>query len=89
MDAAENPVKRWAVDRPRRGRQPGRAGRGFKAGDVVEKVGDVPVKCALDVERAFLEQPAGTKMDIVARRSRDEVKGAFALKADRPAWCPA
>jgi serine protease Do len=80
VDASENPIKRWAViDRVESGSSADAAG--FQVGDVVEKVGDVPVKCALDLERAFLEQTAGSKMDIVARRSRDEVKGAVVLKA--------
>jgi serine protease Do len=79
VDASENPIKRWAVvDRVEGGSPADQAG--FKAGDVVEKAGDVPVKCALDVERAFLEQPAGGKMELVARRARDEVKGALVLK---------
>ena len=80
VDASENPIKRWAVvDRVESG-SPAEAA-GFKAGDVVERIGDVSVKCAMDVERAFLEQTAGTKMEIVARRTKDEVKGALALKA--------
>jgi serine protease Do len=80
VDTSENPVKRWAaVDRVEAGSPADVAG--FKAGDVVERVGDVPVKCSLDVERAFLEQTAGGKMEIVARRAREEVKGALVLKA--------
>jgi len=80
VDSSTNPVKRWAViDRVESG-SPAEAA-GFKAADVVEKVGDVPVKCAMDVERAFLEQLPGGKMEIAARRSRDEVKATVALKA--------
>jgi len=80
VDAAENPIKRWAVvDRVESGSTAELAG--FRTGDVVEKVGDVSVKCSLDVERAFLEQSVGTKIELVARRSKDEVKGSIALKA--------
>jgi serine protease Do len=79
VDATDNPVKRWAVvERVESGSPADEAG--FKAGDVVEKVGDVPVKCALDVERAYLERPAGAKVEFVARRGRDETRSAIALK---------
>jgi serine protease Do len=33
------------------------------------------------VERAYLEQPAGVKLDVLARRGREELKTAIALKA--------
>jgi serine protease Do len=80
VDSSTNPVKRWAViDRVEPG-SPAEAA-GFKAADVLERVGDVQVRCAMDVERAFLEQLPGAKTEIVARRSRDEVKAAVALKA--------
>jgi serine protease Do len=78
-DTSGSLVKRWAeVDRV----EPGSAAEaaGFKASDVVERIGDVPVKCALDVERAYLDLPAGTKLDVVARRAKDEVRVAVALK---------
>jgi len=80
VDSSESPIKRWAVvDRVEVGSTAEIAG--FQAGDVVERVGDVSVKCALDVERAFLEQPIGTKMELIARRTKNEFKGAIALKA--------
>jgi serine protease Do len=79
-DSTENPIKRWAViDQVEAGSPAEQAG--FKAGDVIEKIGDVQVKCALDVERAFLDQPVGAKLETVGRRSRDEIKTAVALKA--------
>jgi serine protease Do len=80
VDSSDNPIRRWAVvDQV----EPGSTGEqaGFKAGDVIEKVGDVPVKCALDVERAYLDQAAGTKLEVVARRSRDEMRANLALKS--------
>lgn len=79
VDSTENPIKRWAVvENVESGSAAEQAG--FKTGDVVEKIGDVPVKCAMDVERAFLDQPVGTKLEMVARRSRDEVKSIVSLK---------
>lgn len=79
IDSSENPIKRWAViDRIDAGSPAEQAG--FKAGDVIEKIGDVQVKCALDVERAFLDQPIGSKLETVGRRSRDEIKAVVALK---------
>ena len=83
MDTSNNPIKRWAVvDQVEPGSAAAQAG--FKAGDVVEKVGDVPVRCALDVERAFLEQPAGAKMEMVALRSRQRDQGRRGPQAGRP-----
>jgi serine protease Do len=80
VDSSDNPIKRWAVvDQVEPGSAAAQAG--LKAGDVIEKVGDVSVKCALDVERAYLDQPAGSKLELIARRSRDELKTAIALKS--------
>jgi serine protease Do len=79
VDSTMNPIKRWAVvDAVESGSPAEQAG--FKTGDVIEKAGSVPVKCALDVERAFLDQPAGSKIDLVARRSKEELKAGLALK---------
>jgi serine protease Do len=79
VDASDNPVKRWAVvERVEPGSPAEEAG--FKVGDVVDQVGDIPVRCALDVERAYLEQPAGAKVEFVARRGRESLKTAVALR---------
>src|SRR5262249_53583932 len=61
-DPSNTPVRRWAVVDRVDPASPAEAA-GLKAGDVVERVGDVPIKCAMDVERAFLEQPAGGKIE--------------------------
>jgi len=79
VDSTDNPVKRWAVVERIEVGSPAEA-TGFKAGDVIDAVGDVPVKCTMDVERAFLELPAGAKLALVGRRARDEVKGELAMK---------
>ena len=74
-NTSDNPVKRWAVvDRVESG-SPAEAA-GLRAGDVVERVSDVPVKCAMDVERAFLEQGVGSRLEVAARRSKEEVRAA-------------
>ena len=80
VDASENPIKRWAVVERVESGSPAETA-GFKAGDIIERVGDVPVKCAMDVERAYLDQPTGAKLEIAARRAKEEVKATFALKA--------
>jgi serine protease Do len=80
VDVSENPIKRWAVVDRVEPSSPAEAA-GFKTGDVVERVGDVPVRTALDVERAFLEQGVGARLEVAARRTKEEVKAAIALKA--------
>jgi len=80
VDTSGNPVKRTAVVERVEPGSPAEAA-GLKSGDVIERVGDVPVRCALDVERAYLDRPAGAKLDVVARRSNEEVKLAVALRA--------
>lgn len=82
VDSSANPTKRWAVVERVDAGGAGEAA-GLKPGDVIEKVGDVAVVCALDVERAFLELPAGGKVPVAARRSKDEVTGELVLKAGR------
>ncbi|MFO0881675.1 MAG: trypsin-like peptidase domain-containing protein [Gemmataceae bacterium] len=49
---------------------------GLRKGDVVMKVGDVPVHSILDVERGLLEREAGARVDVVVRREgRDQTVG--------------
>jgi serine protease Do len=82
VDASSNPIKRWAVVERVDAGGAGEAA-GIKTGDVLEKVGDVSVLCAMDVERAFLDLPAGGKLAVAARRSKEEVKTDLVLKAGR------
>jgi serine protease Do len=57
-DATEGPVRRSvAVDAVEAGSPA--AAAGFKAGDVIDRVDDVQVLSAIDVERALLDKPAG------------------------------
>ncbi len=85
-DCSDNPVRRWAVvERVEANSPADRAG--LKAGDVLDKIGDQKVVCALDVERSFLDRPVGEKFAVSARRSATakgeggtDVRGDLALK---------
>lgn len=83
VDSRENPIKRWvAVDRV----EPKSAAElaGVKPGDIIEKLGDVPVKCMLDIERAFIETPNNAKLDMVAKHEGGEAFTAeLALKSSK------
>jgi serine protease Do len=87
VDSSSNPVHRWAVIERCEATGPG-AKAGLEVGDVLEKVGDVSVICALDLERALLERSPGDKVPVVARRGAEsrgeggrEIKGELVLKA--------
>ncbi|QDU20161.1 trypsin-like peptidase domain-containing protein [Urbifossiella limnaea] len=57
-DATEGPVRRSvAVESVEAGSAA--AAAGFKAGDVIDRVDDVPVLSAIDLERGLLDKPAG------------------------------
>lgn len=52
----------------------GPAGKaGLRKGDVVRRVGDVPVLSMLDVERGFLEREAGNAVEVLIRRDGKDV----------------
>jgi serine protease Do len=58
----------------------------LQPGDVVVKVNDQPVACALDLERALLEERAGDRVPVVARRQEGEQRLELVLaSADRAA----
>ena len=79
VDATDNPVKRWVtIDSVEPNSSAEQAG--LKAGDVLEKIGDVRVKCLMDIERAFLESPASSKLDASVKRAGAEVKAEVALR---------
>ncbi|WP_162136277.1 trypsin-like peptidase domain-containing protein [Zavarzinella formosa] len=81
VDSSSNPIKRWvAVDSVEANSSAEQAG--LKAGDVIEKLGDVPVKCLLDVERAYLESSPNAKLDVAVKRSGDSIKAELALRGN-------
>ncbi len=55
-------------------------GAGLKAGDIVEKVADIPVLTTIDVERGVLEKTAGTQVPIRVRRGKDIIEAMLMLK---------
>ncbi len=78
VDSSEAPTKRWVVIdsvEPKSSAEQA----GLKTGDVVDKVGDVPVKCLMDIERAFLETAENAKLDVVVKRTGGPVKAELAL----------
>src|SRR5262249_4038118 len=46
---------------------------GLKPGDAIDRVGDVVVQTSIDVERGFLDRPAGSKTAVVLRRAGEPV----------------
>jgi serine protease Do len=85
QDRAERPteestVRRWvtvgAVE-------PGSAAAaaGVKTGDVVEQVGDIAAATSIDVERGFLDQPAGGKVPVRLRRGSEALTVQVGLHA--------
>jgi serine protease Do len=55
---------------------------GLKTGDVITRIGNVPVACTYDVERAFLDRKLGDKTPLVIRRQdKDQrLELAFAVR---------
>jgi serine protease Do len=67
-DGEEGGVKRWvAVAHV----EPNSiaAAAGFKAGDIVEKAGDIPVNTTIDIERSFIDQPSNGRVNFVVNRN--------------------
>ena len=54
---------------------------GLQRGDVIVRVGDTPVSCGLDIERAFLELRAGESAPVVVRRGGGEQQIELAVQA--------
>jgi serine protease Do len=86
VDVSETHVRRWITVERCEANSPG-AKAGLQSGDVVDQVGDVVVRCGLDLERALLDRPTGKAISVSARRKSDErglggseVKGELVLK---------
>jgi serine protease Do len=58
---------------------------GVQPGDVLVKVGDLPVLSSLDLERAMLDRSAGERVTLVFRRGSAEQSGEMVLDAVRVA----
>jgi serine protease Do len=54
---------------------------GLQRGDVIVRVGEQPVRCALDLERALLDGHAGEKEAVVVRRGDGEHRFDLVLQA--------
>ncbi|MGL4553126.1 MAG: PDZ domain-containing protein, partial [Gemmataceae bacterium] len=54
---------------------------GLRAGDVVTRVGELPVGCSLDVQRALLDVEAGAKVPVLIRRDGADRKAELVLEA--------
>ena len=78
----DGPARKVVVDRVEPN-SPAEAA-GLKAGDVLVRMGDVPVRTSIDVERCFLERKIGDPLAVVVRRDRKETNVELALAgADR------
>jgi serine protease Do len=60
------------------------ANAGALAGDVIVRVGDQRVLSSLDVERAFLDRPAGEKVPVIVQRDGAEKSLELVLVAAAP-----
>ena len=85
-DCSDNPVRRWTVVERVDANSPAERA-GVKAGDVLEKLGDQKIICALDVERSFIDRPVGEKLSVSIRRGAtargeggNDVRGDLVLK---------
>jgi serine protease Do len=67
------------VERVDAGSAAGQAG--LQAGDVLVQIGDVPILCSYDVERALLDNRAGDRVRIVVRRQNAEQRLDLTLAA--------
>jgi serine protease Do len=62
---------------------------GLQAGDIVLRAGDLQVSCGLDLERAFLDRPAGDAVPLVIRRKGEEKSLKLVLQPVEQAGVPA
>jgi serine protease Do len=57
---------------------------GLQRGDVVLQAGDAPISCALELERALLDRPAGARVPLVVRRRGQEERLELVLQPVGP-----
>jgi serine protease Do len=82
-DADDAPLRRWvAVQRVEPGSPAAEAG--LRPGDVLEKVGELPVLTSIDLERALFERPA-KGVAVRARRQGESVDATLVLQSVQPA----
>jgi serine protease Do len=79
--------RRFVLDRAEVGSPAAKAG--LLRGDVVLRVNDQPVACALDVERALLEARPGDKVPVAVRRKDGEQRLELVLASAERAAPPA
>ncbi len=79
----ESAVRRWVTIDGTEANSPGSLA-GLKTGDVVEQVGDLTVTTTIDVERGFLERPAGAKVPVRIRRGSETVSTVVQLGSTEP-----
>jgi serine protease Do len=97
VDVSDNPIRRWAiVEKVETGSPAAKAG--ILPGDVLDRIGDQKIVCALDLERGFLDRPMGDKLALSMKRGAsargeagEEVRAEVVLKANErpPAALPA
>lgn len=79
----EGPARRAVTVEAVEGGSPA-AAAGFRAGDVVERAGDVPVVTSIDWERSLLEKPAGAAVPVKVARGSESADLELVLEAARP-----
>jgi serine protease Do len=57
---------------------------GLQRGDVLVRVGELPMGCSLDLERSLLDRGRGDRVPVVVRRAGAERKVELVLEAARP-----
>jgi len=82
IDAAGSCTRSAYVDRTEASGPAGRAG--LQRGDLLVKVGDLPIQTSLDVERALIDRPAGTPIPVVYRRDGTAATTDLILDPARP-----
>jgi serine protease Do len=78
-----SPLRTVVVERVEQGSAAAKAG--LQRGDVLLKVGDLPLACSMDVERGLLDAAAGEHIPLLTSRNGAEHKSELVLEPIRPA----